>query len=82
MAQKTVLRIKQVRKGRGLSLAETASRTKAGLLPQAVARAEREDQDPRASTVAEIADALRVPVCQVFKKSGHERRAPQRGRKR
>ena len=63
--------IKRVRKRRGLSLAEVAEGS--GLLPEAVARAERAGTDPRASTVARIAEALGVPVCELFEKSGHGR---------
>ena len=63
--------IKRVRQARGLSLADVADRS--GLLRQAVARAERQGIDPRASTVAAIAEALRVPVCQLFERTGHER---------
>ena len=63
--------IKRARQARGLSLADVADRS--GLLRQAVARAERAGIDPRASTVAAIADALRVPVCQLFERTGHER---------
>jgi transcriptional regulator with XRE-family HTH domain len=63
--------IKRVRQVRGLSLADVADRS--GLLRQAVARAERAGIDPRASTVAAIADALQVPVCQLFERTGHER---------
>jgi transcriptional regulator with XRE-family HTH domain len=54
-----------------MSLADVADRS--GLLRQAVARAERAGIDPRASTVAAIAKALRVPVCQLFERTGHER---------
>ena len=39
----------------------------------AVARAERDGIDPRASTVDAIAKALGVPVCELFEESGHER---------
>lgn len=65
--------IKRVRKAKGMSLSEVAERC--GLLPEAVARAERTDTDPRASTVARIAGALGVPVCELFGESGHERRS-------
>jgi transcriptional regulator with XRE-family HTH domain len=63
--------IKRVRQARGMSLADVAER--ANLLRQAVARAERTGIDPRASTVAAIAKALRVPVCELFEEPGHER---------
>jgi transcriptional regulator with XRE-family HTH domain len=67
-----VEKIKRVRKALGLTLREVAERS--GLLPEAVARAERKGQDVRASTVAAIAGALGVPVCELFEESGHERR--------
>lgn len=63
--------IKRVRKTRGLSLADVAKL--ASLHPEAVARAERDDVDPRASTVLRIAKALEVPVCELFPESGHGR---------
>lgn len=68
--------IKRMRKRRGLTLSDVAAGS--GLLVQAVARAEREGIDPRASTVAAIAKAMGVPVCELFEDSGHERR---RGRR-
>lgn len=64
--------IKKVRKRVGLSLSEVANR--AALHDEAVARAERAGTDPRASTVAKLAKALGVPVCELFEKSGHERK--------
>ena len=64
--------IKRARNTRGLSLADVAHRT--GFLRQAIARAERAGVDPRASTVAAIAKALGVPVCELFEETGHERR--------
>lgn len=64
-------RIKKLRKERGLSLRELAERT--GLRPEALARAEREGYDPRASTLAVIAKGLEVPVCELFEESGHGR---------
>lgn len=54
-----------------MSLGDVAERS--GLLRQAVARAERAGIDPRASTVAAIASALGIPVCQLFERTGHER---------
>jgi transcriptional regulator with XRE-family HTH domain len=63
--------IKRVRKALGVSLADVAKRS--DLHREAVARAERAGIDPRASTVEAIAQALEVPVCQLFKKTGHER---------
>ena len=65
-------RIKRIRKERGMSLADVAER--AGLFREAVARAERRGIDPRASTVAVIAKALGVPVCELYDETGHERR--------
>ena len=66
-----VYSIKLVRRARGMSLADVANRSR--LYREAVARAEREDTDPRASTVAAIARALGVPVCELFEESGHGR---------
>jgi transcriptional regulator with XRE-family HTH domain len=63
--------IKRVRKALGVSLADVAKRS--DLHREAVARAERAGIDPRASTVAAIADALQVPVCKLFERTGHER---------
>ncbi|MBI3782094.1 MAG: helix-turn-helix transcriptional regulator [Deltaproteobacteria bacterium] len=54
-----------------MSLSDVAEKT--GLHRVAIARAEREGQDVRASTVAAIAKALDVPVCELFEESGHER---------
>ena len=67
-----VEKIKTIRKRLGLSLADVAERC--GLHPQAIARVEREGFDPKASTVAKIAEALGVPVCELYPKTGHERR--------
>jgi len=64
--------IKAARKKAGLSLAELAALT--GLHAGAIARAEREGQDVKASTLAMIAKALRIPVCELFEETGHERR--------
>ena len=72
-------RIKAVRKARGLSLAQVAKL--AGLHSQAIARAERKGQDPRASTVLAIAKALNVPVCKLFEESGHGRQRKERTQK-
>jgi transcriptional regulator with XRE-family HTH domain len=69
-------RIKAVRKRAGLSLAELAERT--GLHAVAIARAEREGQDVKASTVARIAKALEVPVCELFEESGHGQKRAKR----
>jgi transcriptional regulator with XRE-family HTH domain len=70
--------IKRARKARGLSLSEVADR--AGLHREAVARAEREGQDPRASTVLTISRALGAPVCELYGEGGHPRRAHTRTR--
>ncbi len=64
--------IKKARKRVGMSLSQVAERC--GLLPEAVARAEREGIDPKASTVGRIAAALGLPVCELYPKTGHERR--------
>lgn len=68
--------IKRVRKARGVSLAELAAKT--GLLGPALARAEREGTDAKASTVSLIAKALGVPVCELFEESGHGRQRRKR----
>ena len=67
----TVETIKRMRKAKGVSLTKLASLT--GLHRMALARAERPGQDVKASTVAAIAEALRVPVCELFERTGHER---------
>jgi transcriptional regulator with XRE-family HTH domain len=74
-------RIKIIRKAKGLSLRSVA--TAAGLFPEAIARAERADYDPRASTIAAIAAALAVPPCALFEKDygPHEHRRTRRARK-
>jgi transcriptional regulator with XRE-family HTH domain len=64
--------IKRARKAAGMSLAQVSQRC--GLLPETIARAERAGIDPKASTVARIAKALGVPVCELYEKTGHERR--------
>jgi transcriptional regulator with XRE-family HTH domain len=66
-------RIKDVRTRLGLSLSEVALRS--GLHRRAVARVELEKHDPRASTIAAIAKAMSVPVCELFDESGHDRGA-------
>jgi transcriptional regulator with XRE-family HTH domain len=62
-----------------MSLAQVADSS--GLHPVAVARAERAGTDPRASTVAAIAHALGVPVCELFERTGHERGRAKRTRR-
>jgi transcriptional regulator with XRE-family HTH domain len=69
-----------MRKALGLSLSQVAERS--GLLPEAIARAERKGQDARASTVAAIAKGLGVPVCELFEESGHGRRSTTLTKKR
>jgi transcriptional regulator with XRE-family HTH domain len=64
--------IKRARQKVGLSLTELAEAT--GLHRTAIARVEREGQDVKASTVALIAKALGVPVCELFEETGHGRR--------
>lgn len=55
--------LKRARQRQGLSLSQVAER--AGLLPQAVARAERAGIDPRVSTALAIARGLMLPICEV-----------------
>jgi len=62
--------IKRARKRNGLSLTEVSART--GLYREVIARAERPDTDVRATTLAAIAKALSVPVCELFEVTGHE----------
>lgn len=64
-----------------MSLSQVAGGS--GLLVQAVARAEREGIDPRASTVLAIARALGLPVCRVYDNGvRHERHQTKRPRSR
>jgi transcriptional regulator with XRE-family HTH domain len=71
--------IKRARKAQGMSLTQVAQAT--GLHREAIARAEREGTDVRASTLATLARALGVPVCELFEETGHGR-AKQRGTRR
>ena len=68
--------IKRARKTAGMSLTQVAARS--GVHRMAVANAERKHVDPRASTLAAIAGALGVPVCELFEPKGHERRRGKR----
>lgn len=61
--------LKRARKAKGMSLTDVAER--ADLHPEAVARAEREGVDPRFSTVAAIAQALDVPLCELIEGTQH-----------
>jgi len=61
--------IKRRRKALGLSLTDVA--TRANLHDEAVARMERADVDPKASSLVRIARALGVPVCELFDEPGH-----------
>ena len=72
--------IKRARKRSGLSLTDVSART--GLYREVIARAERSETDVRATTLAAIAKALGVPVCELFEVTGHEskRRKQPRGR--
>ena len=63
--------IKRTRKRCGFSLTEVSART--GLHREVIARAERAGSDARARTLAAIARALGVPVCELFEVTGHER---------
>src|SRR5262249_27318645 len=64
--------IKRTRKRCGFSLTDVSART--GLHREVIARAERAGSDARARTLAAIARALGVPVCELFEVTGHERR--------
>jgi transcriptional regulator with XRE-family HTH domain len=72
--------VKQARKRCGLSLTEVSVRT--GLYREAIARAERVGTDVRATTLAAIARALGVPVCELFEVTGHERQGRQQTARR
>jgi transcriptional regulator with XRE-family HTH domain len=61
--------IKRRRKALGLSLTDVA--TRANLHDEAVARMERANVDPKASSIVRIARALGVPVCELFDDPGH-----------
>jgi transcriptional regulator with XRE-family HTH domain len=72
--------IKRARKASGLSLTEVAERS--GVHRMSLARAERHRIDVKASTLVAIAKALRVPVCELFEETGHERqRGTRQGKK-
>src|SRR5262249_35730905 len=69
--------MKHARKAKGMSLADVASRS--GLLPEAIARAERPGVDPRVSTVIAIARAIGVPICELLNEGvKHERHGAKR----
>jgi transcriptional regulator with XRE-family HTH domain len=68
--------IKQARRRSGLSLTDVSTRT--GLYREVIARAERVGTDVRATTLAAIAKALGVPVCELFEVTGHERKRRER----
>jgi len=72
--------IKRTRKRCGLSLTEVSART--GLYREVIARAERAGTDVRATTIAAIATALGVPVCELFEMTGHERQRSKRTARR
>jgi transcriptional regulator with XRE-family HTH domain len=72
--------IKLARKARGLSLTEVAERSRVHRM--AIARAERAGTDVKATTMAAIAKALGVPVCELFEETGHERPRRTKARKR
>jgi transcriptional regulator with XRE-family HTH domain len=72
--------IKRARRRSGLSLTDVSART--GLYREVIARAERSDTDVRATTLAAIAKALGVPVCQLFEVTGHERKRRERTARR
>ena len=69
--------LKRARKAKGLTLAEVAER--AGLLDEAIARAERAGVDPRFSSVVKIAAAIGVPLCTLVDEAPeHEHRSKRR----
>lgn len=67
-----MLILREARKRRGVTLAEVAERT--GLLMPAISRAERDGTDPRISTVIAIAQAMKIPLCELIdEKVNHAR---------
>ena len=60
--------LREIRKARGMTLDQVGER--AGLLPQAVSRAERDGVDARFSTVVAIARALDTPLCELIEGQG------------
>lgn len=72
--------LKRARKAKGMSLTEVAERS--GLHREAIARAERQETDVRASTLSALSKALGVPVCELFDESGHERKRRRQAPKR
>lgn len=71
--------LRQIRKSKGMTLARVGERAR--LLPEAIARAEREGVDARFSTVVAIAKALKIPLCELVEGVRHEkhrRRKPKR----
>ena len=73
-------RIKELRKAHGLSLTQLADM--AGIHRMGLARMERPDVDPKASSVAAIAKALKVPICELFEETSHERHRRRTKKKR
>jgi len=69
---------KRARKARGLSLSQVAASS--GVHRMAIARAERQGTDVRATTLAALAKALGAPVCELFAETGHERQRRRRRR--
>jgi transcriptional regulator with XRE-family HTH domain len=67
-----VMSLKRARHARGISLTQLAKLT--GLHEVSIARAEREGQDAKVSTIVAIARALGVPVCELIDEGErHER---------
>jgi len=71
--------LKRARKAGGLSLAEMGEAT--GIHPVSIARAERQDQDVRVSTVVAVCRALGLSVSQFFA-TYEEKKGPTHGRRR
>lgn len=63
--------LRTLRKAKGMTLAQVGERS--GLLPEAVARAEREGVDARFSTVVAIANALDAPLCELIEGVKHDK---------
>jgi len=64
---------------RGLSLSEAGER--ASLDRTIIARAERKNYDPRASTVLAIARGLGAPICELYGKKCHHQERVERSPK-
>lgn len=74
-----VAMLRTKRKAKGMTLAQVGERS--GLLPEAVARAEREGVDARFSTVVAIARALDAPLCELVEGTHHGKHQRQKAKR-